>query len=47
MESEERLSICCTSHYDTRFYYDDLEHIGVCDYCKEKVVFYTEEESNE
>ena len=46
-ESEERLSMCCSSHHDHRFHYDDYDHMGICNHCKEHTHFYTEEEANE
>ena len=47
MENEERLSLCCTATHDGRFHYDDEEHMGICNHCKEHSPFCTEEEANE
>jgi len=44
---EERLSICCTADHDGRFHYNDEEHTGICNHCKEHTNFYTEEEADE
>ena len=46
MEDIERLSICCTSNHDGRFHYDEEEHLGICNHCKEHTHFYTEDEAN-
>ena len=47
MENEERLSNCCTANHDGRFHYDDEEHMGICNNCKEHAEFLTEEEADE
>ena len=43
---EERLSICCTSNQDYRFHYDEDEHMGICNHCKEWSKFILEGEDD-
>ena len=43
-DSDERLSICCTSYPDHRYHYDEDTHMGICDHCKEHSKFVKEGE---
>lgn len=38
------ISLCCTSHHDDRFHFDDEYKSGICNNCKEHAEFEKEEE---